>query len=119
MNIFRTTTIALVATVLFASPAMASRLFGPSVTPKRTIMAPASEVSVRVATPDYTLLPSLAAQATDTTGNPTFTLDLFDDVEVTAEVVRTELTPSGGIPIIARLRPCNTATRCSSRTATC
>ncbi len=82
---------------------MASRLFGPSVTPKRTIMAPASEVSVRVATPDYTLLPSLAAKATDTTGNPTFTLDLFDDVEVTAEVVRTEATPSGGIAIIARL----------------
>jgi hypothetical protein len=66
-------------------------------------VAPASEVSVRFATPDYTLLPSLAAKATDTTGNPTFTLDLFDDVEVTAEVVRTEPTPSGGIAIVARL----------------
>ena len=120
MNIFRTTTIALVAMVLFASPAMASRLFGPSVTPKRTIVAPASEVSVRVATPDYTLLPSLAAQATDTTGNPTFTLDLFDDVEVTAEIVRTEPTAERRYCRSSRgFRHCNTATRCSCRTATC
>ena len=103
MNKFRSTTIAIVAMAAFASPVMASRLFGPSVTPKRAIVAPASEVSVRVATPDYTLLPSLAAKATDTTGNPTFTLDLFDDVEVTAEVVRTEPTPGGGIAIVARL----------------
>ena len=103
MNISRTTTIALLAAVVFAPPAVASNLFGPSITPKRVVEATAAEVTMRIATPDYTLLPALAAQATDTTGMPTFTLDLFDDVKLTAEVVRTETTPSGGLAIIARL----------------
>jgi hypothetical protein len=105
MNISRTAVIivAIVATAIFASPAIASRLFGPSITPRRAVEAAAAEVTVRVATPDYALLPSLAAKTTDTMERPTFTLDLFDDVEVTAEVVRTETTPSGGLAIIARL----------------
>ena len=103
MNIFRTTTIAVVAAALLASPAFASNLFGPSIAPKRAVEASREEVSVRVATPDYALLPAIAKQATDTSGMPTFTLDLFDDVSLTAEVVRTETTASGGLAIIARL----------------
>jgi len=102
MNVSRTAVI-FVAAAIFASPAIASRLFGPSVLPDRTVKATAAEVMVRVATPDYALLPSLAAKTTDTMGTSKFTLDLFDDVEVTAEVVRTETTPSGGLAIIARL----------------
>ena len=78
MNVFRIAVI-LLATTIFASPAIASRLFGPSIKHQGAVEAAAAEVELRVATPDYTLLPSLAAKITDTMEMPTFTLDLFDD----------------------------------------
>lgn len=103
MNLFRTVVIIIVATGIFAPPAIASRLFGPSIKHPGAVESTAAEVTLRVATPDYALLPSLAAKITDAMERPTFTLDLFDDVEVTAEVIRTETTPGGGLAIIARI----------------
>lgn len=100
MNLAR---IVSIAALLAAAPAFASNLFGPSIAPKRAIESRPEEVLVRIATPDFALLPSLARRATDTQGMPTFTLDLFDDVQVTAEVARTETTAGGGLAIIATL----------------
>ena len=102
MNIAHIVAVA-AASVLAAAPAFASDLFGPSIAPKRAIESRPEEVLVRVATPDLTLLPSLAKRATDAQGMPTFTLDLFDDVRITAEVTRTETTAGGGLAIIATL----------------
>jgi hypothetical protein len=56
-----------------------------------------------MAAPDMALLPDLASRTHDLQDGPGFTLDLFPDVTLKAQVVRTEATASGGVAIIARL----------------
>lgn len=91
------------AFALAVTTAHAANLFGPSVAGKGILKASAAEVTFRMATPDYALLPDLAARTTDLQESPTFTLDLFPGVAVEAQVTRVEATASGGIAIIARL----------------
>ncbi len=90
---------------LAAGPAFAAgpSLFGPSVKTKATVVAAREEVTVRMAAPDLKLLPSLAKRTTDLTDGPRFTLDLFPDVQLDAQVTRVEATHSGGIAIIASI----------------
>ena len=95
-----------VATIsLVSSTAVAAgpTLFGPSVKTKAAVVAAREEVTVRTASPDLNLLPTLASQTTDASEGPAFTLDLFADVQLDARVLRVEKTASGGIAIIASI----------------
>lgn len=62
-----------------------------------------AEVRARQVKPELALLPQLAASTTDQAGGPIFTLNLFDDVALNAQVVRVEYTADGGVAIVARL----------------
>jgi hypothetical protein len=92
-----------VATALSSSMLSAAgpSLFGPSVTPKSAVVAAREETTVRVASPDFNVLPTLASQTSDSKDGPAFTLDLFPDVQLDARVLRVEKTASGGLAIIA------------------
>lgn len=79
------------------------RLFGPSVTGTTATKLEQSIVSTRLATPDFDLLPRLAAATHDNADGPRFTLDLTDRLALDAQVMRAETTADGGIAIIARL----------------
>ena len=69
--------------------------------PPRNVTRPPT--SVRIASPDFDLLPRLAAGTHDLADGPRFTLDLTDALALDAQVMRAETTPDGGIAIIARL----------------
>ena len=69
MNISRTTTIALLAAFVVRTARRGVEPVRPLDHAQARVEATAAEVTMRIATPDYTLLPALAAQATDTTGN--------------------------------------------------
>ena len=88
-----------------ATAADRPRLFGNSVPAKSAVTAIANPAAVRerLAAPDFTLIPDLAAKTNDLSDGPWFTLDLFDNLALDAQVMRVERTESGGIAIIARL----------------
>lgn len=94
--------IATAAATLDATSADSPRLFGPSVT-NATAKLERAAVSARLATPDFDLLPRLAAATHDLADGPRFTLDLTDTLALDAQVMRAEATADGGIAIIARL----------------
>jgi hypothetical protein len=95
----------LAALSLSATAADRPRLFGAVVPSKSaaTMMASPAAVRERLAAPDFTLIPDLAAKTSDLSDGPWFTLDLFDNLALDAQVMRVERTESGGIAIIARL----------------
>ncbi len=88
-----------------ATAADRPRLFGAMVPAKSaaTAMANPAAVRERLAAPDFTLIPDLAAKTNDQSDGPWFTLDLFDNLALDAQVMRVERTPGGGTAIIARL----------------
>ena len=86
-----------------AAVAAGPSLFGASVKTKATVVAAREEVSVRMAAPDLKLLPALAKKTTDLADGPRFTLDLFPDVQLDAQVTRVESTHSGGIAVTASI----------------
>jgi hypothetical protein len=98
-------TAALAALSLSASAADRPRLFGAAVPARSAATATANPAAVRerLAAPDFTLIPDLAAKTNDLSDGPWFTLDLFDNLALDAQVMRVERTESGGIAIIARL----------------
>ena len=96
---------ALVALSSSATAADRPRLFGAMV-PSKSAAAPMANpaaVRERLAAPDLTLIPDLAAKTSDLSDGPWFTLDLFDNLALDAQVMRVERTPGGGTAIIARL----------------
>ena len=96
---------ALAALSLSAAAADRPRLFGAAVPARSatTAMANPAVVRERLVAPDFTLIPDLAAKTNDLSDGPWFTLDLFDNLALDAQVMRVERTESGGIAIIARL----------------
>jgi hypothetical protein len=109
MNVIKRGLPAIAAALLAVATAMSSTtlsaagpsLFGPSVVPKSALATAREEATVRMAAPDFNVLPSLAAQTSDFKEGPAFTLDLFPDVQLDARVLRVEKTASGGLAIIA------------------
>jgi hypothetical protein len=97
---FGITTISLASSTAVAAGPV---LFGPSVKTKAAVVAAREEVTVRTASPDLNVLPTLASQTTDASEGPAFTLDLFPDVQLDARVLRVETTASGGIAVIASI----------------
>ena len=97
--------ITLAAPTLSATAADRPRLFGAAVPAKSAATATANPAAIRerLAAPDFTLIPDLAAKTNDQSDGPWFTLDLFDNLALDAQVMRVERTESGGIAIIARL----------------
>jgi hypothetical protein len=90
---------------LSATAADRPRLFGAAV-PSKSAAAPMANpaaIRERLAAPDFTLIPDLAAKTNDQSDGPWFTLDLFDNLALDAQVMRVERTPGGGTAIIARL----------------
>src|SRR5437899_892922 len=98
--------LALVLALGFVGDAAAAdlpRLFGASVQMRTAEASPPAVLRARSAMPDAALLAQLAAATTDQAEGPYFTLDLFDDLALDAQVMRTERTADGGVAIIARL----------------
>ncbi len=95
----------LAALSLSATAADRPRLFGAAVPAKSAATATANPAVIRerVVAPDFAVIPDLAAKTNDQSDGPWFTLDLFDNLALDAQVVRVERTPSDGIAIIARL----------------
>ena len=96
-SVFGTALVLLSGIVDAAGPS----LFGASVKTKATVVAAREEVTVRVASPDFNVLPTLASQTSDFKEGPAFTLDLFPDVQLDARVLRVEKTAGNGLAIIA------------------
>jgi hypothetical protein len=109
MNVTKRGLPTIVAALLGAAAAMSSTLllaagpslFGPSVTTKSAVVAAREETTVRMASPDFNVLPTLASQTSDSQDGAAFTLDLFPDVQLDARVLRVEKTASGGLAIVA------------------
>src|SRR5437899_12974326 len=87
----------------YATAAELPRLFGAPLQPRAAVTLERAELRARNALPDPGLIAQLAAATTDQAEGPYFTLDLFDDLALDAQVMRTERTVDGGVAIIARL----------------
>jgi hypothetical protein len=109
MNAVKRALPTIAAALLGAATAMSSTilsaagpsLFGPPVAAKSAVVAAREETTVRMAAPDFNVLPSLASQTSDSAEGPAFTLDLFPDVQLDARVLRVEKTAGGGLAVIA------------------
>ena len=99
----RLVSILALCSVGYAAAAEFPRLFGASVQMRTAETFAPAVMRTRSALPDPGLLARLAAETTDQAEGPYFTLDLFDDLALEAQVMRTERTVDGGIAIIARL----------------